>query len=331
MPVRRDHPHPHGPGRGTELSGRGEPRGAVTEALVGLAVGYVRRGPGTLGKAALATRWLNPHLREHPRRAVVEARSGGRFAVDTQDLIQRYLYLFGAWEPHLTAWLRRRLRPGDGFIDVGANIGAFSVLAARLVGDAGRVVAIEASPDLHRRLVGHVRLNGLGNVRALNAAVSDRATTLTFALASSRNTGANSIVPYDGPVESSFEARALPLPELLGPAEIAAARVIKIDVEGAEGSVVRGLAPMLDALRPDAEITVEVAPERMARLGDRVEDLLGVMCDAGFHVYRLANDYAPGSYPAALNGAPLAPVRWRGPVTEESDLIFSRVDADRLP
>ncbi|AXL89698.1 FkbM family methyltransferase [Streptomyces sp. CB09001] len=291
----------------------------------------MRNGPGTLGKAALATRWLNAHLREHPRRAVVELPSGGRFAVDTQDLIQRYLYLFGAWEPHLTAWLRRRLRPGDGFVDVGANIGVFSVLAARLVGDAGRVVAIEASPDVHRRLVENVRLNALGNIRALNAAVSDRPRTLTFALASSRNTGANSIVPYDGPVESSFRTEARPLPELLDPAEIATARVIKIDVEGAEGSVVRGLAPMLGALRPDAEIAVEVAPERMARLGDRVDDLLAVMRDAGFHVYQLANDYAPGSYPPALGGAPRAPVRLRGPVTGESDLVFSRVDAERLP
>ncbi|MFG2680623.1 FkbM family methyltransferase [Streptomyces sp. NPDC048392] len=291
----------------------------------------MRNGPGTLGKAALAERWLNAHLREHPRRAVVEARSGGLFVVDTQDLIQRYLYLFGVWEPHMTGWLGRRLRPGDGFVDVGANIGVFSVLAARLVGDGGRVVAIEASPDLHRRLVRHARLNDLGNIRALNAAVSDRTRTLTFLLASSRNTGANSIVPYEGPVESSFETRAGPLPELLDPAEIATARVIKIDVEGAEGSVVRGLAPMLGALRSDVEITVEVAPERMSRLGDSADDLLTVMRDAGFHVYRLANDYASGSYPAALSGEPRAPVRWRGPVTEESDLIFSRVDAERLP
>lgn len=304
---------------------------AVRETLVTLGSRYVRRGPGTFGKAALAARWLDPHLREHPRRRVVRARFGGLVAVDTQDLIQRYLYLFGVWEPHLTGWLRRRLRPGDGFVDVGANIGVFSVLAAQLVGDAGRVVAIEASPDVHRRLVGHGRLNARGNIRALNAAVSDGHRTLTFVLASSRNLGANSIVPYEGPAESTFEIEARPLPELLEPAEIATARVIKIDVEGAEGSVVRGMAPMLAGLRPDAEISVEVAPERMARLGDRVDDLLTVMRDAGFHVYRLANDYAPGSYPRALRGEPGVPVRWRGPVVEECDLIFSRVDAETLP
>ncbi len=257
----------------------------------------MRGAPGTVGKAALAGRVLNPWLREHPRRRVVRVRSGDRFAVDTEDLIQRYLYLFGVWEPHLTAWLRRRLRPGDAFVDVGANIGVFSVLASRLVGDAGRVVAIEASPVLHRRLAQHVRLNACANVRAVNAAVSDSRGTLTFVLASSRNTGANSIVPYDGPAESTFEIGARPLPELLEPAEVANARVIKIDVEGAEGGVVRGLAPMLRGLRPDVEICVEVTPERMARLGDRVDDLLAVMRDAGFHVYRLANDYAPRATP----------------------------------
>lgn len=107
-------------------------------------------------------------------------------------------------------------------------------------------------------------------------------------------------------MESSFRTEARPLPDLLDTAEIATVRVIKIDVEGAEGSVVRGLAPMLGALRPDAEIAVEVAPERMARLGDRVDDLLAVMRDAGFHGYRLPNDYAPGSYPPALSGAPRA-------------------------
>ncbi|WP_308122019.1 FkbM family methyltransferase [Streptomyces sp. TRM70350] len=307
------------------------PRTAATEALVTLGSRYVRHAPGSLGKAALAARLLNPYLRDHPRRRVVETRSGARFAVDTQDLIQRYLYLFGVWEPHLTGWLSSRLRPGDGFVDVGANIGVFSVLASQLVGDAGRVVAVEASPDLHRRLERHARLNGCRTVRAVHAAVSDSRGRLTFTLASSRNMGANSIVPYDGPAEAVFEVEAAPLPDLLEPGEMENARVIKIDVEGAEGSAVRGLAPVLGRLRPDAEITVEVTPERMATLGDRVEELLATMSGAGFHVYRLVNDYAPASYPPALSGPRRVPLRWRGPVVGESDLVFSRTDAEALP
>ncbi|SCF63177.1 hypothetical protein GA0115259_100393 [Streptomyces sp. MnatMP-M17] len=73
---------------------------------------------------------------------MVRSRFGARFAVDTQDLIQRYIYLFGVWEPHMTRWLRGRLEPGDTFVDVGANIGYYSVLASQLVGDGVKVVAI---------------------------------------------------------------------------------------------------------------------------------------------------------------------------------------------
>jgi hypothetical protein len=69
----------------------------------------------------------------------------------------------------------------------------------------------------------------------------------------------------------------------------------------------------------------------MAQLGDSVEELLETMQSRGFHVYRLANEYAAASYPTALHGPAAVPVRWRGPVTGESDLIFSKVDAETLP
>ncbi|MFK0117384.1 FkbM family methyltransferase [Streptomyces sp. NPDC090994] len=308
--------------------------GGSTEALetaVTLGRRYVRDAPGFLGKAALAGRFLDPYLREHPRRRVVEDRFGARFAVDTTDLIQRYLYLFGVWEPHLTGWLRRRLGPGDTFVDVGANIGVFTVLASRLVGGTGRVVAVEASPAFHGHLLRNLRLNGCANVRAVNSAVADRRERLTFVLASSHNMGANSIVPYDGPAESVFETEAVPLTELLTDREVAGARVVKIDVEGAEGSVVRGLAPLLGALRPDAEVCVEVTPERMARLGDCAGELMSTFAAAGFHAYRMTNGYTPADFLRALREGPAAPVRWRGPLAGETELVFSRVDAETLP
>ncbi|MFF4735065.1 FkbM family methyltransferase [Streptomyces sp. NPDC001262] len=304
-------------------------RNNVAEALITAGRWYVRHAPGAPGKGPLAAA-LNPRLRDRPRRAVVRARCGSRMAVDTQDLIQRYIYMFGAWEPHMTRWLQRRLQPGDTFVDVGANIGYFSLLASQLVGPSGHVVAIEASPLFHRKLVAHVELNAGSNVRTVNAAVSAEREKLLFTLASSTNMGANSAVPYAGTAESTFEAEAQPLPDLLTPTEIAGARIIKIDVEGAEGRVVRGMAPLLAKLRSDAEITVEVTPERMEQLGDSADELLSTMRDHGFHMYRLANDYAPESYPAALARVGRGPVRWRGPMVGECDLVFSRTDAEML-
>lgn len=301
------------------------------EALVTLGRWYVRNARGTVGKAALSEHWLNPHLRDEPRRRVSATAAGDRFALDTQDLIQRYLYLFGVWEPRMTQWMQRRLGPGDSFVDVGANIGYYSILASRLVGPTGHVVAVEASAAFQDRIGQNARLNDCTNIRQVHAAASDKQQTLTFILASSANMGANSIVPWDGPVESTFDIEALPLPDLLLDAEVETARIVKVDVEGAEGSVVRGMAPLLDRLRPDAEVTVEVTPERMAQLGDDVDELLDTFRSRGFHVYRLANDYAAATYPTALDGPAAVPVRWRGPVTQESDLIFSRIDAETLP
>ncbi|GFE23132.1 FkbM family methyltransferase [Streptomyces nigrescens] len=303
----------------------------ISETLATLGRGYVRDAPGSLGKAALATRYLNPWLRDHPRQRLVRTRFGAAMAVDTQDLIQRFVYLFGLWEPHMTHWLQRRLRPGDTYIDVGANVGYFSLLASQLVGEEGRVVAIEASPTFHARVLQHAEINGCSNLRTVNAAVADERKTVTLILASSNNMGAASIVPYGGPAESTLDVEAYPLPQVLDADDIAGARVIKIDVEGAEGAVIRGLAPVLDKLRPDAEITVEVTPERMEALGESPGELLTTMREHGFHVYRLPNSYAPGSYPAALRGPAAVPVRWRQPVVEESDLVFSRIDAETLP
>lgn len=303
----------------------------LDEAALDLIRAYVRHAPWTAGKRALVERHLNAALRDRPLHRLARTRFGATLAVDTQDLIQRYLYLFGVWEPHMTRWLQRRLRPGDVFVDVGANIGYYSILASRLVGPGGTVVAVEASPTFHQLLLRHARRNACANIRAVNAAVSDRDELLTFILASSRNMGANSIVPYDGPAESTFDIAARPLPDLLTEEEITRARVIKIDVEGAEGGVVRGLAPLLPQLRPDAELTIEVTPQRMADLGESVDELLEALKAHGFHTYHLPNDYNAGSYPAALRGPAKVPVRWHGPVTAESDLVFSRVDAELLP
>lgn len=289
---------------------------------------YVRYAPVPLGKPWLAGHLLNEHLREHPVTAMARTRDGAVFPMVTSDVIQRYLYLFGVWEPHLTAFINRRLAPGDTFIDVGANIGYYSVLASRLVGASGQVVAVEASPDFHRVLTANALAGGCGNVRTVNAAVSDVPGRLAFYLERSTNLGGTTSV-RPSTVESWFETDAAPLPSILTAAELTTARLIKVDVEGAEASAVRGLAPQLHRLRADTELVIEVTPRLLAKQGQAVDDVLDPLREHGFHVYRLANDYDPATYPTALR-RPTPPERWRGPVTEMTDLVLSRVDAEQL-
>ncbi|MFF6786838.1 FkbM family methyltransferase [Streptomyces sp. NPDC012510] len=289
---------------------------------------YVRYAPGRLGKPQLAGH-LSDYLKQHPLTATAHARTGATFPVLTSDVIQRYLWLFGVWEPHLTAWMRSRLAPGDLVIDAGAHTGYFTLLASRLVGPAGRVVAIEPSPAFHQALTANIEANGCGNVRTVHAAVSDAPGRMTFYLERATNLGGTTAVrPHT--VEASFEAEAAPLPALLTEDELVAASLIKIDIEGGEAAAVRGLAPVLHRLRHDAELVIEVTPRTLAKQGRTVDDVLSPLREHGFHVYRLPNDYAAASYPAAIH-RPAPPVRWQRPVTEMSDLIFSRTDAATLP
>ncbi|MFG3175044.1 hypothetical protein ACGFZC_08190 [[Kitasatospora] papulosa] len=88
--------------------------------------------------------------------------------------------------------------------------------------------------------------------------------------------------------------------------------------------------PALGRLRQDAELAIEVTPERLKRLGESAQELLDALASHGFHPYCLPNDYAPASYPRAVRRPGPAPLRWEGPVEGETEFVFSRTDAASL-
>ena len=266
---------------------------------------------------------------KHWRRvAVVETAFGARMHCDTRDFIQRFVYFFGVWEPNLTAWLPRRLGAGDTFVDVGANVGYFTLLGAHAVGPAGRVIAVEAAPDTRAALDRNVGLNDLRNVRSIGAAASSARGTLVLVPDGEHNVGGTATVALDAARAGGVQVPAAPLRELLEPDELARARVIKIDVEGAEADVLAGRDLAAGGVREDLELVVEIAPDRLAERGSSADALLQQLRPLGFHTYALANDYRSRSY---LHRWPVQrPVRFHGPLREQGDVVFSRVDAELL-
>jgi hypothetical protein len=89
-------------------------------------------------------------------------------------------YFEGGGEPEVQSALQQHLRPGMIFYDIGANIGFFSLLAARLVGKEGRVVAFEADPEIAGRLREHVARNEFGSITVEEKAVWSEARTVFF-------------------------------------------------------------------------------------------------------------------------------------------------------
>ena len=299
----------------------------VTGLSISLARAYIRYAPFAAGKRAFWTRIVDPYFAWCHHEFVALTVFGSQIAGNTRDILQQYIYYFGVWEPHLSRWIGQRLVPGDTFIDVGANIGYFSLLASKLVGESGRVVAIEASPEIFNALQGNLARNRARNVRAVNVAATDRKGWVRLFRGPDSNIGRTTIREECG-FEFECEAEAAPLSAILQPEEVQNARLIKIDVEGAEWWVVAGMGPLLGSGRTDLEIVVEVQPGLLAQQGKRPEDLLGIFLNAGFCAYSLENDYSPLSYlPPYVE---MRPVRIRSPIQCQTDVVFSRQDLSVL-
>jgi FkbM family methyltransferase len=246
---------------------------------------------------------------------------------DAKDIIQQYIYYFGVWEPHITAFISRRLTSGDTFVDVGANIGYYSLLASRLVGASGTVVAIEASPRIFSKLRANLALNGVSNVRAVNLAASECEGSVKIFRGHEHHIGLTTIIEDRG-FELECEVGAAPLSSILRPEEVRNARLVKIDVEGAEWLVVCGMASLINKGRRDLDILIEVDTDRLAHQGKTPDDLLRPFLTGGFHPYAVQNDYSALSY---IPPPPYKrPERIRSPIRGVMDLVLSRQEGEYL-
>jgi len=257
---------------------------------------------------------------------------GLRIRCRLPDLIQMYVWLFGVWEPDLAAFLRSRLRPGDVFVDVGANVGTMVLLASRAVGASGGVVAIEASPAVAADLRRTLDDNALTNVNLVTAAVSDAPGELTLFPGPRHNIGLTATVQHRG-LQPAGKVRAAPLRDLVPAGELARARLVKIDVEGGEVAVLAGLVPDLARLPAATEFVIELSPTWWTDASLRPIDVLQPFLDAGFHVYLLPNSYWPWRYlwpndvgrPRRLADRSLLERRM-----PRLDVVLSRIDAPEL-
>lgn len=141
-------------------------------------------------------------------------------------------------------FMRHYLRPGDGFVDVGANIGVYTLLAASLVGPRGRVASFEPGPTTVARLRENVQLNGLGIVQVYPHAVADRAGTVRF----DASTSTTARVVADGAAApAAVEVPSVRLDDVLVGGSWAMG---KMDIEGAEPLALRGAERLLGEMNP---------------------------------------------------------------------------------
>lgn len=150
--------------------------------------------------------------------------------------------LGGTYEPEQTRLFQQHIPAGATVFDIGAHVGYYTVLSSVLTGPRGRVFAFEPNPANHAFLQRHVGLNRLTNVAIENAAVSDRKGTASFAFGTGSGTGR---LDSGG----TLQVRTLRLDDFCAEHDVRPG-VMKIDVEGAELDVLRGVEGTLRACHP---------------------------------------------------------------------------------
>jgi FkbM family methyltransferase len=242
---------------------------------------------------------FTPYLSWRPFETITTTRDGLRMRVRFPDKIQKHIYLFGVWEPAITRFVNSRLRRGDLFIDIGANVGYYALLAAHRVGPGGAVVAIEASPSISCRLRENIALNGFTNIEVIQAAVSHRRQMLQLFAAASDNLGATTTVPATAlRAGLQLEARVegYPLHELIDAGRLRCARLIKVDVEGAEGDVFDGIRDLLPTFGDRTEWIFELTPDALETQGRGAGDILRLFATSGYRLYAIENGYRMEHY-----------------------------------
>jgi FkbM family methyltransferase len=166
-------------------------------------------------------------------------------------------YASGMNEVPVQQALADLLGPGDVFVDVGANVGWFSLLAARLVGETGHVYAIEPVAMNVKAIVANVRRNRLRNVTVLDLAASDSDGTTVLTL--TRHPGGAVIASANTPPDATGETtvRTATIDSLVSDGHLLPPALLKIDVEGAEEAVVRGMTATLHDHRPTLIVEVD--------------------------------------------------------------------------
>lgn len=207
---------------------------------------------------------------------------GQRMWLDDRDTLE--LGTHGIYEPVETGLLQRELRAGGTFLDIGANIGYYTLIAARIVGPKGRVFAFEPDPANFTLLKKNVEANGHSNVTLVNKAVSDRTGGLRL-FVNEANRGDHRIYDSkDG--RSSISIQAVALDGFFKKLD-RKVQFIKMDIQGSEAKALEGMKGLIRANR-SLKLVTEFSPGSLKLCGSDPAGYLKTLRKLGFKVSEIS-------------------------------------------
>ena len=205
-----------------------------------------------------------------------------RLKLTLQEAYESGFMFLGTMNPYETHAIKQILKRGDVFIDVGAYVdGWHSLIAAKIVGPSGHVYAFEPFPAFYKKLVRNMKLNRLSNVTAEKYAISDKKGSKDF---------------FEDGLKSSFftdsspeKARKIDVPtislgEYISLKKLKNVKLVKIDVEGAEMNVLRGMDTLLSR-KDSPDLMLECIDQFLKRAGESRTKLLSYLSKHGYYAF----------------------------------------------
>ena len=236
----------------------------------------VARGTPGLNRCLM---WL---ARRYPENSIVTIRSGlARGLLWRRH--HRYVsaYWLGYYELEIQRALKQHLRHGDRFFDVGGNAGFFTLVAARLVGPGGAVVAFEPLPESAASIREQVALNNLPWCRTIQEAISDQPGSASFAYDQPGSSIAH--LGQAATTEQAIEVKVTTLDEACR--RYGEPQMLKLDIEGAETRALAGARQLLSEVKPTWLVELHgpgcerAVPRMLQEAGYRLSDLSGTALD----------------------------------------------------
>lgn len=229
---------------------------------------------------ALKSSRTRPMVYMGKEKALTETIFGHSLTVNTNDVsLAPHILMKGYWEIWITNFFIETIREGMNVLEIGSNIGYYTVLAASKVGKLGKVYAFEADSENYEILHRNIEINGfLDKVILINKAVLDKDETVKFYKLSSHH-GSNSIINFEDSFLMKYRDKAIAT-------DVSATSLdsffsennptidlLKIDAEGSEPRIFRGMQSLL-AKNPEIKVVCEFAPDLISKAGESSIDFL---------------------------------------------------------
>lgn len=205
---------------------------------------------------------------------------GIRMLLNPLSLIDRKIIEGEDHDPDVKRLINEELKNGGVYIDIGANIGYFSLLAAAKSGT--EVMAFEPSIRERNRLYDNIKLNAFNNVTVFPYALSDQQQTLKLGIARDWNPGLNSFIVNLGTEQvDALEVKCYDFDSLFTDTVVARIRLIKIDVEGYEMTVLKGMKNSMSKLG-NAKFVLEINSKFLVKANSSVDEIYSFFSSYGF-------------------------------------------------